>query len=52
MRRAIERYLEDPLAEDVLRGKLNKGKIIEVSAAEDELVFSQKPPTRKQPANK
>jgi ATP-dependent Clp protease ATP-binding subunit ClpC len=52
LRRAIERYLEDPLAEDVLRGRLNKGKVIEVKASGAELVFSQKSPSRKQTANK
>ncbi len=41
MRRAVERYLEDPLAEELLRGSINKSEIIEVSAAEDKLTFGQ-----------
>ena len=30
LRRAIERYIEDPLAEDVLRGRLDTGNTIEI----------------------
>ncbi|MGA0368533.1 MAG: ATP-dependent Clp protease ATP-binding subunit [Kiritimatiellia bacterium] len=41
LRRAIERYLEDPLAEDLLRGKFEKDQIIEVSVEEDHLHFEQ-----------
>ena len=40
MRRAVERYLEDPLAEEILRGKLHDG-VINVSAEADHLTFKQ-----------
>jgi ATP-dependent Clp protease ATP-binding subunit ClpC len=47
MRRAVERYLEDPLAEDILRGNLADGEPVVVSADEEKLTFSQKPATEK-----
>jgi len=40
MRRAVERYLEDPLAEHILRGDL-RGEVIEVRVENGQLVFSQ-----------
>ena len=42
MRRAVERFMEDPLAEEILRGKLVEGQPIQVSADEDKLTFTQK----------
>lgn len=42
MRRAVERYLEDPLAEEILRGNIKEGKEVEmisVSAENGKLVF-------------
>ena len=42
MRRAVERFMEDPLAEEILRGKLVEGQPIQVSAADDKLTFAQK----------
>ena len=42
MRRAVERFMEDPLAEEILRGKLIEGQPIQVSADEDKLTFTQK----------
>jgi ATP-dependent Clp protease ATP-binding subunit ClpC len=41
MRRAVERYLEDPLAEELLRGHLHEGEPIVVSVEGDKLKFSQ-----------
>ena len=41
MRRAVERYLEDPLAEEILRDIVHDGDPIEVSADDDKLTFSQ-----------
>jgi ATP-dependent Clp protease ATP-binding subunit ClpC len=35
MRRAVERYLEDPLAEELLRGHVKAGDRVEVVAADD-----------------
>jgi ATP-dependent Clp protease ATP-binding subunit ClpC len=42
MRRAVERFLEDPLAEEILRGNLHEGEPIQVSVENDHLVFTQK----------
>jgi ATP-dependent Clp protease ATP-binding subunit ClpC len=42
MRRSVEKNLEDPLAEELLRGNLNAGEPVQVSAAEGKLTFSQK----------
>jgi ATP-dependent Clp protease ATP-binding subunit ClpC len=40
MRRAVERYLEDPLAEELLKGTVKAGDIVEVSVAgDDKLAF-------------
>src|SRR5436190_5414064 len=39
MRRAVERYLEDPLAEELLRGLVKAGDIVEVTVAGDKLAF-------------
>jgi ATP-dependent Clp protease ATP-binding subunit ClpC len=41
MRRAVERYLEDPLAEDILRGKFHENTPINVTVEGDKLVFNQ-----------
>ena len=45
MRRAVERFLEDPLAEEILRGSLIGGEPIKVSAKDDKLTFKQKAST-------
>ncbi len=42
MRRSVEKYLEDPLAEELLRGNLTPGEPVQVSMAEGKLTFSQK----------
>jgi ATP-dependent Clp protease ATP-binding subunit ClpC len=39
MRRAVERYLEDPLAEEILRSNVKAGDAVHVSAETDKLVF-------------
>ena len=39
MRRAVERYLEDPLAEELLKGTVKAGDTAKVSASEGVLVF-------------
>jgi ATP-dependent Clp protease ATP-binding subunit ClpC len=41
MRRAVERYLEDPLAEEILKGKLHDNGPIQVTVENDKLVFNQ-----------
>jgi ATP-dependent Clp protease ATP-binding subunit ClpC len=42
MRRAVERSLEDPLAEEILKGAFHEGEPIQVSVEGDRLTFSQK----------
>jgi hypothetical protein len=39
MRRAVEKYLEDPLAEGFLRGNIKQGDTLEVHAAGEQLAF-------------
>src|SRR5881275_1098884 len=41
MRRAVERYLEDPLAEEILKGHLHENDPIQVTMEGDKLVFKQ-----------
>jgi ATP-dependent Clp protease ATP-binding subunit ClpC len=42
MRRAVERFLEDPLAEEVLKGNLHDKEPVQVTLQEGKLLFSQK----------
>ena len=42
MRRAVEKHLEDPMAEEIIRGNLREGGTIVISAKDDQLVFIQK----------
>ena len=39
MRRAVERYLEDPMAEEILRGSFKAGDLVEVTREGDKLLF-------------
>ena len=39
LRRAVERWLENPMAEEILRGQIDNGEIIEVEAGDDRLDF-------------
>jgi hypothetical protein len=39
MRRAVEKYLEDPLAEEFLRGNIKHGDALELHAAGEKLAF-------------
>src|SRR5213080_3940058 len=39
MRRAVERYLEDPLAEEILRGNVKAGTKVNVTAKDGKLLF-------------
>jgi ATP-dependent Clp protease ATP-binding subunit ClpC len=41
MRRSVEKHLEDPLAEELLRGNLNPGELVQVSVGDGKLTFSQ-----------
>jgi ATP-dependent Clp protease ATP-binding subunit ClpC len=44
MRRAVERYLEDPFAEELLRGNVNAGDTVHVVAENGKLVFKAAEP--------
>lgn len=48
MRRAVERHLEDPLAEEILRGNIKPNETVQVSAENGKLIF--KAPTGAAPA--
>jgi ATP-dependent Clp protease ATP-binding subunit ClpC len=39
MRRAVEKYLEDPFAEELLRGNVKAGDAVQVSGADGKLIF-------------
>lgn len=41
MRRSVERFLEDPLAEEILKGHLHENDPIQVTMENDKLVFIQ-----------
>ena len=45
LRRTVERFLEDPLAEEILRGNIHNSSLVTVKAnkAKDALTFSGKP---------
>jgi len=45
LRRAVEHYLEDPLAEAILRGDVKDGEPVLVVREGDALIFKQKTPT-------
>jgi ATP-dependent Clp protease ATP-binding subunit ClpC len=44
LRRAVEHYLEDPLAEAILRGEVKEGEPVVVSRDGEKLIFMQKAP--------
>jgi ATP-dependent Clp protease ATP-binding subunit ClpC len=41
LRRAVEKYLQDPLAEEILRGSIKPNETVEVTVADGKLVFHQ-----------
>src|SRR5467141_3550912 len=51
MRRAVEKYLEDLLAEEFLRGNIKQGDTLEVHAAGEQLAFKVAQPEQGEPAN-
>ena len=51
MRRAVERYLEDPMAEEILRGNMKPGDVVHVVAENGKLVFKAAEPHGNQPAS-
>jgi ATP-dependent Clp protease ATP-binding subunit ClpC len=42
MRRSVEKFLEDPLAEEILKGSFHDGEPVQVSSDGERLVFNQK----------
>jgi ATP-dependent Clp protease ATP-binding subunit ClpC len=44
LRRAVEHYLEDPLAEAILRGEVKEGEEVMVTRDGEKLIFMQKAP--------
>ena len=45
MRRSVERYLEDPLAEEILKGNLHEGEPVNVTVEDgSKLLFTQSSP--------
>ncbi|RME95879.1 MAG: ATP-dependent Clp protease ATP-binding subunit [Verrucomicrobia bacterium] len=50
MRRAVERYLEDPLAEEIIRGDLHENEPIRVTVEDGRLVFKQEAASNNQVA--
>src|SRR5947207_269512 len=51
MRRAVERYLEDPFAEELLRGNVKVGDVVQVGASNGKLVFSAAAPAGSEAAS-
>lgn len=44
LKRAIQKYLEDPLADEILKGTFNDGDVIKVVLDEDQLKFQKEHP--------
>src|SRR5206468_10219344 len=51
MRRAVERYLEDPFAEELLRGNVKAHDVVHVEAADGKLTFKVTEPQTSEPAS-
>ncbi len=47
LRRAVERHLEDPLAEEMLKGTVLDKSLVKVTVKDDQLIFKSKPVTNK-----
>ena len=52
MRRAVERHLEDPMAEEIIRGELREGETIIIKAKDGHLKFTQKKRSSKSKGSK
>ena len=44
MRRSVERFLEDPLAEEILKGNLHEGEPVMVTVEDGKLLFKHSSP--------
>ncbi len=51
MRRAVERYLEDPFAEELLRGNVKAGDVVHVEAKDGKVTFNVAEPQTVTPAS-
>src|SRR6267142_4233582 len=51
MRRAVERFLEDPLAEELLRGNVKGGDVVHVGVNNGKLVFTAAAPAGSEAAS-
>src|SRR5207248_197537 len=51
MRRAVERYLEDPFAEELLRGNVKGGDVVHVGVNNGKLVFTTAAPAGSEAAS-
>ena len=49
MRRAVEKHLEDPVAEELLRGNIKQGDTVDVRAAGERLAFNVAQPEQGEP---
>ena len=43
LKRTIQRFLEDPLAQEIITGTLKEGIVVQVSVADGKLLFTQSP---------
>lgn len=43
LRRVIQQYIEDPLSDDMLKGKYQESSVIEIGLQDDHLIFIEKP---------
>jgi ATP-dependent Clp protease ATP-binding subunit ClpB len=41
LKRAIQQYLENPLAQDILRGRFGPGDVIKASVVDDRIHFEK-----------
>ena len=51
MCRTVEKYLEDALADELLRGNIKQGDTLDVHAAGEQLAFKVDQPEQGAPAN-
>ena len=47
LQRAIERYIEDPLAEEILKGKIKHGQMVNVTVDNKKVLFFPEAPAKK-----
>ncbi|MDD5454280.1 MAG: ATP-dependent Clp protease ATP-binding subunit [Candidatus Ratteibacteria bacterium] len=47
LRRAIQKFIEDPLAEKILKGEISRGSSVEICVENNELKFISKAPIKK-----